>query len=289
MRTFVEKEPIQKGWSCDSKYRVTTPEGEAYLLRITPFEKSASREQMFRMQQEVAALGVPMCCPVEMGICEEGVYMLQTWIDGQDAEDVIPGLAEERQYALGLEAGRILRQIHRIPAPADQQEWDARFGAKMERKIRMYEECPIKFDGAEHIIAYLRANRHLLAGRPQSFQHGDYHIGNMMLQQGKLVIIDFDRYDFGDPWEEFNRITWCAQAAPVFACGMVDGYFDGTVPMEFWKLMALYIGSNMLSSIPWAIPFGEQEVQTMLHQAADVLRWYDNMQNPVPAWYQNKM
>ena len=95
MRTFVEKEPIQKGWSCDSKYRVTTPEGEAYLLRITPFEKSASREQMFRMQQEAAALGVPMCCPVEMGICEEGVYMLQTWIDGQDAEDVIPGLPED--------------------------------------------------------------------------------------------------------------------------------------------------------------------------------------------------
>jgi aminoglycoside phosphotransferase (APT) family kinase protein len=23
----------------------------------------------------------------------------------------------------------------------------------------------------------------------------------------KIVIIDFDRYDFGDPWEEFNRIV----------------------------------------------------------------------------------
>ena len=52
----------------------------------------------------------------------------------------------------------------------------------------------------------------MLANRPQSFQHGDYHIGNMMIENNKIVIIDFDRYDFGDPWEEFNRIVWCAQA-----------------------------------------------------------------------------
>ena len=60
---------------------------------------------------------------------------------------------------------------------------------------------------------------------------------------------------------------------------------DTAVPMEFWRLLALYISSNMLSSIPWAIPFGEGEIQTMLGQAQDVLAWYDNMKNPVPTWY----
>ena len=106
-----------------------------------------------------------------------------------------------------------------------------------------------------------------------------------MIENGKIVIIDFDRYDFGDPWEEFNRIVWSAQAAPVFASGIVNGYFDGEVPLEFWKLLALYISSNMLSSIPWAIPFGDKEIHTMLKQAKDVLAWYDNMQNPIPTWY----
>jgi len=41
----------------------------------------------------------------------------------------------------------------------------------------------------------------------------------------------------------------------------------------------------MLSSIPWAISFGEREVNTMLRQAKDVLSWYKNMQDPVPTWY----
>ena len=287
---------IDKGWSNDKKYRITAANGTKYLLRITPGSDSgdsADRQEMqnakqinmFHIQQKTAVLGVPMCRPVACGRCEEGFYSIQTWIDGGDAEEVIPGLTDAEQYACGLEAGRILKIIHSIPAPDTQPDWELRFNAKMDRKIKMYSECPVKFDGAEDIISYIEANRHLLKGRPQSFQHGDYHIGNMMIENGRIVIIDFDRYDYGDPWEEFNRITWCAQSSPLFASGMVDGYFDGKVPMEFWRLLALYISSNMLSSIPWAVPYGEQEIQTMLKQAQDVLDWYDHMRNPVPTWY----
>lgn len=282
---FISKIPIDKGWSCDKKYCVTTEDGSQYLLRITPKEKGKNREEMVQMQQRAAELGIPMCRPVEIGTCDEGIYTLQTWIDGEDAEEVIPGLADSEQYYYGLEAGKILKRIHTIPAPETQPDWEARFNAKIDRNIKMYRDCPIRFEGAEKIIACIEANRYLLAGRPQSFQHGDYHIGNMMLENGRIVIIDFDRYDFGDPWEEFNRIVWCAQASPLFASGMVNGYFDEEVPDEFWRLLALYIGSNMLSSVPWAIPFGEGEVHTMLRQAKDVLDWYDNMRNPVPSWY----
>ena len=60
---------------------------------------------------------------------------------------------------------------------------------------------------------------------------------------------------------------------------------DEMIAVEFWKLLALYISSNTLSSIPWAIPFGDKEIHTMLNQAKDVLGWYDNMQNPIPTWY----
>lgn len=293
-------DPIDKGWSSDKKYRITAANGTKYLLRVTPEDKpksgsgpsfggqgmqNAKQVNLFHIQQKVTALGVPMSRPIACGRCKDGFYSIQTWIEGSDAEETIPGLTDAEQYAYGLEAGRILKTIHSIPAPDTQPQWEARFNAKMDRKIKMYRECPVKFDGAEDIIAYIEANRHLLKGRPQSFQHGDYHVGNMMIEKNRIVIIDFDRYDYGDPWEEFNRITWCAQCSPLFASGMVNGYFDGEVPMEFWRLLALYISSNMLSSIPWAISFGEQEIQTMLKQAGDVLEWYDHMRNPVPTWY----
>ena len=154
----------------------------------------------------------------------------------------------------------------------------------------MYENCELKYEsGGDEFLAYLAQNRHLLKNRPQSVQHGDYHIGNMMIDRdGALIVIDFEKQDVGDPWEEFNRIVWSAQAAPDFASGMVDGYFGGDVPMDFWRLLALYICSNTLGSLPWAIPFGEGEVQVMRKQAAQVLQWYDSMRTVVPSWYRAK-
>ena len=85
-RKFILKEPIEKGWSCDKKFCVTDSGGIKYLLRITPEEKSTSRADMFRMQKAVEALGIPMCRPIEYGRCREGVYILSSWIDGEDAD-----------------------------------------------------------------------------------------------------------------------------------------------------------------------------------------------------------
>lgn len=282
---IISKEPVRKGWSIDKKYCITTDGGEKFLLRITPEVKSAYREEMFRRMEQLEALGVPMCRPVKFGKCEEGVYTIFTWIDGKDAEEIIPTLPEAMQYEYGLEAGRILKTIHSLPAPENQLDWAVKFNRKTDLKIKMYNECPIKFDGSEYVIDYIESNRSLLANRPQSFHHGDYHIGNMMIEKDKLIIIDFDRFDYGDPWEEFNRIVWCAQISPLFASGIVNAYFDHEVPLDFWKLLAFYISSNMLSSIPWAYQFGETEVNTMLNQAEEVLSWYNNMQNVVPTWY----
>lgn len=108
----------------------------------------------------------------------------------------------------------------------------------------------------------------------------------MMIGNDKrLYIIDFNRNNFGDPWEEFNRIVWCAQATPLFATGMVNGYFSNDVPIPFWELLALYISSNTLSSVPWAIPFGQSQIQVMINQAKDVLSWYENMTKSIPTWY----
>lgn len=279
--------PIDKGWSGDRKYQAVTAEGDRYLLRISSIDRLERKRREYEKMCEVAQLGIPMCLPVEFGTCGEGVYSIQSWIDGQDAEELLVSMTREQQYKYGMDAGRILATIHTIPAPVDAPDWEMRFNAKIDRKIAMYEACELKYEnGEDAFLDYIAQNRHLLRGRPQSYQHGDYHIGNMMIDRnGVLTIIDFDRDDFGDPWEEFNRIVWCAQSAPVFASGMVDGYFHGEMPMDFWRLLALYICSNTLSSLPWAIPFGEGEIQIMQKQAAQVLEWYNGMENVIPSWY----
>ena len=282
---FISATPITKGWSEDKKYCVTDKSGARYLLRISSVERYETRKTLFEMMQRVAALDIPMCLPIEFGTCDEGVYSLQSWIDGEDLEVVLPQLSETEQYILGVKSGELLRKIHTIPAPDNQEEWAARFNRKTNRNIKLYQDCELKIDGCGHFIEYINQNRHLLENRPQCFQHGDYHVGNMMMENGELKIIDFDRYDFGDPWEEYNRIVWSAAASPHFATGQLRGYFGGEPPIEFFKLLVFYIASNTLGHVSWAIHFGQEEMDVAVKQTQDILRWLDNMQNPVPTWY----
>ncbi len=177
--------------------------------------------------------------------------------------------------------------MHDIPAPAKQEDWDIRFNRKIDLKIKEYKNCGVQMKGADAFMDYIESHRHLLENRPQTFQHGDYHTGNMVISsEGKLSIIDFNRNDYGDPWEEFNRIVWSAEASPIFATGQLHGYFNGEPSDTFFQMLALYISSNTLSSIPWAIPFGEKQVHIMQRQVEDVLHWFDAMNNPIPTWYQ---
>lgn len=284
LKKFNSLTEIDKGYSGDKKYCAVL-DGEKYLLRISPRKKYANRKKIHKIMQKLAAQDIPMCKPLKVGLCKGGTYVLQSWIDGIDAEEHICDYSQKQQYDFGFQSGKILQKIHTIPAPKNQENWETRFNRKMDKKIQMYSDCPVKFEGAEFIIDYLNSNRDLLKNRPQCFQHGDYHIGNMMIENDKIVVIDFDRYDFGDPWEEFNRIVWGAQVSPAFSSGMLDGYFDNNIPELFWKLLKLYIGSNTLSSVPWAIDYSPEQGKVMLNQANDVLQWYDNYKLTVPNWY----
>jgi serine/threonine-protein kinase len=288
--TIISKEPISKGWSDDKKYCVTTKDGTKYLLRISQLSQYETKNSIFSMMEQLAAINIPMCKPIEFGICDDGVYSIQSWIHGVDLEAVLPVsaqtlLSETKQYSLGLQAGKIAKEIHTLPVPEPQEEWFERFNRRIDKTIQAYESCGLKFDGDYHMFSYMEKNRHILKNRPQCFLVSDYNIMNMMYENGDLRIIDFERFEIGDPWNEFNCIVWNALASPHFATGQLHGYFDGEPPMEFFQLLAVYIIILLLSLMSsWAVTseFGRN---VTLKLSQDVLKWFDNMQNPVPTWY----
>ncbi len=288
LRGFQQAELVDKGWSTDVKFRVHMQSGDDLLLRLAESSELDKKRDEYQTIQQFSKLGIPMSQPLDLGICDGGsrIYTLLSWQEGNDAEVVLPTLSEGQQRRLGEEAGGILRRIHSLPAPPKPEEWAARFYRKTKNKIVKHRGCGISFEGEDLIIKYLEDNRRLLDGRPQRCQHGDFHVGNMIVSNDlELSIIDFNRSDFGDPWEEFNRIVFSAQVSPAFASGQIDGYFHGPPPAGFFQLLAYYIGSNAISSVYWAIPFGQKDVDVVLNLAQDVLRWFDGMSNPIPTWY----
>ena len=281
--TIVTRTPVRGGWTPDRKYRAVTADGGVYFLRVAAPERAERMRKVFLMQTQAAALELSIPRPLECGFCEEGFYTLESWIDGRDARDAIPARTEAQLYRDGVSAGQLLRRLHTIPAPAELPDWGTGFRAKLDRRVAEYLACPLKYEHDEHLLAGIAENRELLKTRGQCFQHHDYHVGNFMYAGDRLTVIDFDRCSFGDPWEEFKKIPWCVSAAPSLARGMVDGYFDGRAPEEFWRLLRLYLCCGILSNLPWAIPYGEGEVRVMLEQEKQVRGWYKT--GVVPDWY----
>ena len=114
--TIVSRTSVDGGWSGDRKFKAVTADGTTYFLRISPMHKYENLRLQFSHMEKAQALGVRLCAPVELGVCDEGVYTLLQWIDGRDAEGVLPTLDEKSQYAYGHEAGRMLRAMHTLPA-----------------------------------------------------------------------------------------------------------------------------------------------------------------------------
>lgn len=286
--TWASIELVDKGWSSDKKYHVITESNNHLLLRVSDISTYENKVQEFEILEKLSKLNLAMSNPYVFGTCSQGVYMLLDWVEGEDMEQSLGELSLIKQYELGLEAGFILKDIHDVDIDIEPFSWEEKFNAKIDSKIKKYTECPLQYDNGQIFIDYLESSRYLLKDRPIMFHHGDYHCGNMILTPDKHVgIIDFNRYDHGDPWEEFNRIVWDIQTSPAFAAGRIDGYFNNDIPKDFFKLLALYIASNCLSSLPWAIPFGEKEVQVMKNQAEYILKYFDFFDFEIPSWYKN--
>ncbi len=282
--TFTNLEQISKGWSSDKKYCATDIDGIKYFLRISTLERYDRRKSIYDITKRAMQLNISVNQPLDFGTYENSVYTLFDWIDGEDLKTVLPSLSETDQYKLGFESGDILHKFHTLPEPENQEDWATYYNWKIDRDIKKYYDCGIQFEGAETVISYINQNRHLLDKRPQRYQHGDYHIGNMMVENDNLTIIDFDSSGYGDPWEEFNRIPFSATLSPRFASGQINGYFHGEPPIVFFQLMKLYISSNMIFYITKAIPFGKQEVDFALKQCRNIMEWYDDMRRIMPIW-----
>ena len=121
---FSSKIAINKGWSDDKKYCVADQKQKKYFLRVSDKEKLDSKKLEFDMMEKVASLGVPMCKPISIELCDDEVYSLHEWIDGKDASEIILTVSREQQYIYGVEAGSILRIIHSLPVTEVREDWE---------------------------------------------------------------------------------------------------------------------------------------------------------------------
>lgn len=296
-------EAIDKGWSADHKYRIRTQGGASLLLRLSDSVLIEGKRAEFERVCQASKLGIPMSLPISFGLCEGSanrtfpeqgapfVYSLLSWIEGEDAQDVLPRLTDQEAWRFGRSAGEWLRRMHSLSVPAEAERPAVTVRRELERKRRAYAECGYKLPFGTDLLERIESRLPLLEGIPAGFRHGDYHPGNMILgQDGRLGIIDFNRSGTGDPYRDFNRMeTFTSRISPAFAQGQLHGYLDsGPHDPDFWGRVSLYCAMECLFAIVWAVPFGEPEITDTLRRSEQIWADFEGFQRDTPIWLNHR-
>ena len=247
---WASMEPVDKGWSTDKKYHIKTLSGEHLLLRLSSIEEYENKKKEFEIIEK------------------------------------LPQLSENEQYRLGRQAGSILKKIHSVPL----DEEDVPIKTKKEKKLLQlakYEESGLRIPDDEIAIRYVKENIDQIWKEPPAYLHGDFHPGNLIyMQDGSIGVIDFNRWEVGDPFEEFYKLeNFGIESSIPYCIGQIDAYFDDSVPMDFWTANAVYVAQASLFSIKWAEKFGQREIDGMVARAKRAFADFDGFKRIIPRWY----
>ena len=278
---------VEAGWSSDVKYYVLDAHNREYMLRLSDISQDQSKRIEFERIQNFNTLDFEMSRAVEFGTCNAGsmVYMLLTWVAGESLESSLKVLSEQKQYELGIKAGKILKAIHDLPTIEVVDVLAKK--EKMLEKLARYERCGYRVEQDDKIINYIKSYLDDLNDLKAVMNHGDYHVGNLILTSDfEVGVIDFNRMQVSDYVEDFYKVqSFNVEVSIPFSIGQIHGYFQGNPSEEFWKVLALYNAYAALNSITWATKFGQEEIEGMIRRCRQTMKDYDSFTQVVPRWY----
>ncbi len=106
-------------------------------------------------------------------------------------------------------------------------------------------------------------------------------------------IVDFNRFDWGDPVHDFVKLAYFTRAQSIpFSAGQIHGYFGGEPPGRFWKRYALYCAATVFSDTLWSYQYEEAggsagEIERSERRVRMVVADYEGFIRDVPEWYQD--
>ncbi|MBM7838841.1 aminoglycoside phosphotransferase (APT) family kinase protein [Alkalihalobacillus xiaoxiensis] len=281
---------LDGGHSADQKYKLTKQDQQSYLVRIFQLKDLDKKQAEFALLTQLQNLQVKAPLPIDIGSIPtlQLGYSIVSFIEGESGEKAVKKLSPTEQLQLGREAGHELLQMHELRPPTTMPSWYEQKYAKHQRYLDEYGNGSTHIDDADLISQYIESQAHLMIGRPTMFQHDDYHLNNIIVKNGHVAgVIDFERFDWGDPVHEFLKIgLFTRHLSTSFSTGLIQGYHLNQDPDEqFWKLYGLYTAMAIFSSIVWTAKVMPAEMDSMLKRISTVLQDHHRFERLVPIWY----
>ncbi len=283
---IISSEELLKGWSKDRKFILTSSNSEKFILRLTNADYFLERKRQFNILKKVSKLNINTTKAVDFGYLEDGtLFMLLTYLPGEEGLDYIKKVDDKEAYILGIQAGKILKKLHQIKIKRPDISWKDRYDVKAEIKINNILNCKYKIKHLDKLIEYYKNNIYLMQNRPLKFSHGDFHLGNMIIYDKKIGIIDFEKSTIADPYDDLKPFRWNVMGNSYFETGLINSYFNNKVPEIFFEILKFYSVEAMISQLPWALNYGQEEIDMAYYMIKKQMEWLANLSLTVPIWY----
>jgi len=291
--------PVTRGYSFDEKYLCITGTGEKYLFRVTKSDDArvlTSRREQFNLIRQLGDYSdlVPKAYYFWFSEDHRSCQMILEFFDGEDGEHSLKTLSEEVQYDIGYSAGVELRKLHKLSAPREYSSWSFLKWRKYKWYCNEYNKNSLVPEGVdlEIVDTFIKKHKSFMDDISPTFQHDDFHPANLIIENGRLNgIIDFNRCDFGDPIHDFVPSAHFTRNISIpFAQGQIDGYFNGQVPMDFWKRYSLYCAMSIIPNIVWSVRYdiqtgSHQEIEKAFIRIRTIYDDHDGFSSMIPGWY----
>ncbi|AMB89790.1 kanamycin kinase [Bacillus altitudinis] len=292
LKQAISFRPMTSGFSGDRTFLVTTP-SEKLVLKLSDIQKYSSLKKKASIQQKLKNRGVICSEVMEVGVSAEQncTFRIFPFIEGEIARASIHLLTEEEQYEIGRRAGRDLSIMHTFDAPFYAAPWDKKVLAKHERYVHAYQSSGVTFSHDQFVLDFIQSHADAVKGRPNQFQHDDFHLGNIIIQRHQYAgAIDFDQSDWGDPIHDFYKLSLFSRESSIpFSAGQLDAYLSTQVTRNFWLLFSIYTAMSCFSSIVWTLSYDPGHVKDMVNRVERILSDHNRFTQLIPVWYVDRL
>lgn len=283
--SVITYEEITSGFSMTQKYLLTTHEKQ-YILKIYPLATFERIQQQRSFLSQHQKNHVHCQLPIFYDTLEQWCYTISEYLAGKSLDRLLPCLSQEKQYELGMQAGQELQKIHLLACPNLHFNW---YQARLRKYQQKKEQCAklgLNFHQKTAIETFIDKHFHLLKESTVCFQHDDFHPQNLLYDNQKIIMLDFDSFDWGDPWEEFFKLPkYTVSVSQAFANGQLMGYFERNIPQNFWKKYHLFVALNCHASQIGGYQSGN--LASVQLQTKKIIQTH-SFSNQPPQWLQQK-
>jgi len=279
---YLVVEKINSGESSDEKYKLYK-NNKYYLLRIFDARFMNSRYKALENIEMLLKNGISVPKIYSKGLLtEEKGYALLEWIDGTSLEKKITDIETEIQY--GEYAAKELLKMHNINISSQIAIYD-RFIESFSKKIKKVLELEIGKENImllrDFVMKHLNTLKEL---KGNSIIHGDFHPGNIIVDDNKLVFIDMDVCAISHPWMDLTSNA-CNMEFPNFYSSVIKNYFQNNIPMEFWEVYNLFGSIYILDYILYTLRIDGKSLVDGEQKLKEFLKFTNYFQSDIPNWF----